>query len=75
MSQTLKKELIENFDSLPFALQQQVLYFVRALKLTSKVGNPGKDLLDLAGAIDTEDLQEIEDAIEDGCERIDKDAW
>ena len=38
-------------------------------------GQPGSELLKFAGLFPPEDLDEIERAIEEGCESINPDAW
>ena len=38
-------------------------------------GVPGARLLPFAGSIPAEDLKVMEDAIREGCERVDPDGW
>jgi hypothetical protein len=38
-------------------------------------GAPGSRLLPLAGSIAPEDLATMQEAIREGCERVDPDAW
>ena len=48
---------------------------VHGLVEAATEGIPGRDLLRFAGAIDAESTCEMEEAIEDGCERINLEAW
>lgn len=72
---TIKEEIARNLDHLPLDLQRRVLDFARALALSVPKGAPGKDLLRFAGAIQPDDLQLMDEAIEAGCERVDTDGW
>jgi len=38
-------------------------------------GVSGRDLLRFAGILDAESAREMEEAIEEGCERVDLDEW
>lgn len=71
----LKDEILERLDRLPSHLQRRVVDFADALVSTEPQGVPGTQLLKHAGAIDSQSLREMEQAIEEGCERIDPDAW
>jgi len=75
MSTALEEQLLNEVRRLPDDQQQRVLDFARMLSTPRPVGVPGKDLLRFAGAIPSEDLQEIAEAIEQDCERIDTDGW
>jgi len=72
---SIKSEIVEQLDALPYELQQRVLDFARALALAVPKGVPGKQLLRFAGAIQEDDLQAMAQAIEAGCERINLDEW
>jgi uncharacterized protein (TIGR02246 family) len=48
---------------------------VRESQPATPRGVPGRDLLRFAGTIDAESAREMEEAIEDGCERIDPEEW
>jgi len=73
---SLKEQIIAQLDSLPPELQRSVLDFTRALA-NSKIpkGVPGKVLLRFAKTIAHEELQRITQAIEAGCEQINRDDW
>lgn len=66
VTQTLASEIHEQLDRLPPEQQRQVLDFARSLVAAQVRGVPGKDLLRFAGGIDTEDLQAMKQAIEEG---------
>jgi hypothetical protein len=73
VSKTVKDEIIEHVDRLGAPQQQKVLDFARLL--TESAGAPGRSLLRFAGCIDPADLETITHAIEEGCEKIDPNAW
>ena len=56
-------------------MQVRAAQLVHGLVEPAPKGIPGRDLLRFAGAIDAESICEMEEAIEDGCERIDPEAW
>jgi hypothetical protein len=68
---SIKGEIIEQLDALPYELQRRVLDFARALTLSAPKGVPGKQLLHFAGLIQPDDLQVMAQAIEAACERTD----
>ena len=59
---------------MPQNLQQQVLEFARTLASSTK-GVPGQQLLRFAGAIPTDDIELMREAIEQDCEQIDTSEW
>ncbi|MDP2157570.1 MAG: hypothetical protein Q8K68_07680 [Nitrospirota bacterium] len=60
---------------LDYEHQRRVLDFARALALSGVKGVPGKQLLSFAGAISIDDLKAMEQAIANGCEKIDLNEW
>ena len=75
MSNTVVTKVVEQLETLPEDLQQQVLAFVQALRAAVQPGIPGKQLLRFAGAIPADDLQLMEQAIETGCGQVDLNGW
>ena len=75
ISPALEKELLEQLDKLAPAQQQQVLSFARSLVQARPRGVPGRELLGFAGTILPDDLAAMAQAIEDGCEQINRDEW
>lgn len=72
---TLKKEILERINALPYELQQKVLDFIDSLTQELPKGIPGKQLLRFAGCISQEDLQKMKEFIAEGCERVDVREW
>lgn len=75
ISAAIEKELHEQLEHLLTEQQRQVLEFARALAKTRPRGVPGKDLLKFAGSIGQDDLKTMSRAIEEGCNKVDTDAW
>lgn len=75
MSTLIADKIIEQLQTLPYASQQRVLEFTRALATTAPHGVPGRQLLHFAGAIPADDLQMMRLAIVEACEQIDSDEW
>ena len=71
----ITEELLKQLDQLPLEYQKKVLEFARSLNNTSLKGKPGKNFLKFAGAIDSDSLKTMEEAIEYGCERVDANEW
>jgi hypothetical protein len=71
----LTTQVTKQMSTLPIHLQRQVLDFIHALQLTSQTGISGKQLLRFAGSIPAEDLAQMRQAIEDGCEQVDSNEW
>jgi hypothetical protein len=75
MDTSITQEIVERLHELPASQQQLVLEVVRSLASQKPQGVPAKDLLALTGAITAEDARQMMDAIEEGCERVDANAW
>ena len=75
MSVTIKMKVIEQLETLPENLQRKVLVFMQGLQSVAGRGVPGKQLLRFAGSIPLDDLELMQQAIEDGCERVDLNEW
>jgi hypothetical protein len=73
VTKTVKDEIIEQVDRLDAPHQRRVLDFAR--RLTEPTGTPGRNLMRFAGCIDPADLGAMSLAIEEGCEKIDPNAW
>jgi hypothetical protein len=70
MAQTLEAEIREQLNQLPVEQQRWILEFARSLVAARVRGVPGKTLLRFAGAINTDDLTAMKQAIEEGCEQV-----
>jgi hypothetical protein len=75
MTQPLETEINEQLHQLPAEQQRQVLEFVRSLVASRVRGVSGKTLLHFAGAIKSDDLIVMKQAIEDGCEQVSINEW
>ncbi len=72
---SLDKDILEEINKLGIEDQHRVLTFVRSLAGPTLKGISGKELLQFSGFIDKKDLQEMEEAIEKGCEQVNLDEW
>lgn len=75
MVASLIPEIIEELKTLPNNLQQEVLNFVKTLKTSNLHGTPGKELLQFAGSVSSDDLLLISQAIETEFEQVDPNEW
>jgi len=75
MSATITAKVVEQVESLPDELQQQVLDFAQSLHLLMRKGTQGRRLLRFVGCIPGEDLELMSKAIHSGCEQVDKNDW
>ncbi|HSS48890.1 MAG TPA: hypothetical protein VLX28_08085 [Thermoanaerobaculia bacterium] len=66
----IKQKLLERLDQLSEREQWKVLEYAENLSSTPR-GTPSKDLLKFFGTIEPEDCRRMEEAIEEGCERVD----
>jgi hypothetical protein len=75
MSKQAHGELVELVGTLPAKEQRRVLEFARALADAKPQGTPGSDLIRFAGTISPDELARMSQAIEEGCEQVDANAW
>lgn len=75
MNSTLVTRVVQQSETLPENLQQQVLAFVEALRTAIQPGIPGRQLLRFAGTIPADDLRLMQQAIEAECEQVDLNEW
>ena len=75
MSLSIIEQVIEQLRVMPQPLQWQVLEFARTLGASEIQGVPGQQLLQFAGAIPSDDLQLMQEAIEQDCEQVDLNEW
>ena len=71
----LQDELLKQLEQLSPNLQRRVVDFTAALVQSVPKGTPGDELLRFAGTLDPEDAKEMIEAIEAGCEQVDRDEW
>ena len=75
---SLEKEIIEQIERLDQEQKRKVLDFVRDLAQPGRLrGTPAEEFFASAteAKFDSVSLQEIQQAIEEDCERIDLDGW
>jgi hypothetical protein len=71
----LKRELLAQVEQLPPESQRRVVDFATRLARSAHKGTPGNTLLRFAGTMDPADAKAMMDAVELGCERIDRNTW
>lgn len=74
---SIKQQILDDLDRLTPALQRRAQELVHglAISISRPEGTPGKELLRFAGILGGESARQMEQAIEEGCERVDLDAW
>lgn len=75
MNRSILTSVMEQLTVLPDDMQEQVLEFIKALRSSAERGKPGKQLLRFNGFIKPDDLQQMQQAIEDGYEQVDANEW
>jgi hypothetical protein len=75
MNTSIIDQVVEQLRAMPQPLQWQVLKFVRTLVGSKIRGVSGQQLLRFAGAISSDDLQLMQEAIEQDCEQVDRNEW
>ena len=73
MTKTVKDEIIAQVERLDAPQQQRVLDFARRLSVPA--GTPGRKLIRFVGCIAPADLDAMSHAIQEGCEKIEPNAW
>jgi hypothetical protein len=68
-------EMLETFQSLDEAGRRRVLEYARSLSGRTPRGTSGNALLDHFGVWSEAVADEIAQAIDEGCERVNLDAW
>lgn len=73
---TRAEQLIEQFNRMDESQQQRLLNFARILTQTPHIrGESGASIVTATGFFDVEALDEMEAAIQEGCEDIDWREW
>ncbi len=72
---TTVQEIVEQIEKLTTGQQKQVLDFALELSGELPEGTPIKELLKFAGTIPPEDLEQMKQAIEEGCEQVHVPEW
>jgi hypothetical protein len=71
----VKEQILNDLDRLSPELQRRAADLVHGLVSPLPKGTSGRELLRFAGTLDDESAREMNEAIEQGCERVDLDAW
>jgi hypothetical protein len=71
----IQKELLVALDNLPEEAQRELAEFARILTARQSSGSGTRLLLRLGGSIDPQDLRRMEEAIQEGCEKVEADEW
>ena len=73
---TVTEEIIQYLNQLDEGQQQSILNFARILANTPIIkGKSGKSIVGAVGFFDSQSLDEMETAIDEGCEQIDWAEW
>ena len=75
MSDLVIAQIIQQTETLPIDLQQQVLHYAKQLARVVQRGASGEKLLRFAGVMPADDLQLMRQAIETDCEQVDTHEW
>ena len=70
----ISKQILDELDNLSLQEQVKALNFTKSLAGTMPVGVPGKNLLDSAGTISSEDAKIMLEAIKE-CRQVDLNEW
>lgn len=73
-SRAFENEFLKKLGLLNKEQQNKVLDYVKALLKRTKSNNQ-HELLQFAGSLNSKDVQEMNSAIEAGCENIEKNEW
>ncbi len=73
MATQITAKIFAELNELPLEEQQKVLAFARSLNQPK--GVKGASLLTFAGSISPAELEQMQEAVKDGCERINPDEW
>ena len=72
---SFEKEITSHLHKLNPEQQRRVLAFIQTLSEERPSGVRGSVLLRFAGAIDLNELKEMEKAIAEGCEQVNLNEW
>lgn len=71
----IKLQIAKRLEKLPIKLQKKVLDFTEALVSSTQKGVKGKHLLKFSGMITEADADNMIQAIEENCEKVDVNGW
>ena len=70
MTKLKRREIIKRFDRLPFEIQIKILDLAEAAAPSPQKGVSGKKLLRFAGILNADDVTDMTQAIENGCDKL-----
>jgi hypothetical protein len=70
----VKEQILDDLERLSPERQRQAVELIRGL-VAEPVGTPLADLLPFVGTLDAQSAREMEEAIEEACERVDAEGW
>ena len=68
-------DLLKQLEALAPDQQHRVAEFIRCLAAQPPRGVPGTDLLKFAGTLPPDQADELRQAVDDACGRVDADGW
>ena len=71
----VRDEIVKQIDKMTPEMQQQVLRFVASLTVSPLKGESGAALREFSGSFDAVSAQQMIQAIEEECERVDARDW
>ena len=71
----ITNEIVARIGKLPPEMREQVLRFVASLTASLPKGESGTALRQFSGSLDAESAQQMIQAIEEDCERVDAGGW
>ena len=75
MNESVIPMVVEQLLALPDEKQREVLAYLQNLRASLPQGVPGKQLVQFAGLIETEELAQMQAVIERDCEQVNADEW
>jgi mRNA-degrading endonuclease RelE of RelBE toxin-antitoxin system len=70
-----RQEIAKQVEKLPPDIQEQVLRFVTSLSASAPAGEKGARLRQFSSSLDSVSAQQMIQAIEEGCEKVDAGEW
>ena len=71
----IKRIIIDDIKKLSFSQQKKLHDYARAMLVSRPVGTKGAELLKFSGIYDKKTLKEMKEAIQEGCEKVDRGEW
>jgi len=75
VAHSIKREILDELSHLSAEDTRRVLDFARSLSKAPPRGEAPSHLREIIGLIPSEDLAEMNRAIEEGCEQVDPNDW